>query len=89
MRFILPSAWFNRRPLGGRYGAGEGEGSLFDEEEGEGLVGFNVDSRRREHLERSTDTGNSDRRLSRDLEEGFQDESDNEETQDHRRTALQ
>ncbi|KAF7504031.1 hypothetical protein GJ744_002910 [Endocarpon pusillum] len=91
-RFILPSAWLNGRPPGSRpgsrYGSGEVNGSLFDEEEeGEGLVGFDIDTQRRVRLESSNGTGNSDRRLSRDLEEGFQDESDNEETQDHGRMA--
>ncbi len=88
VRLLLPSAWFNGRPPGGRYGPGEGDGSLFDEDEGEGLVGFDIDSQRREGLEGPNDTETSDRRLSRDLEEGFQDESDNEETQGHRRMAL-
>ena len=83
VRFVLPSAWLNGRPPGGRYGGGEVNGSLFDEEEGEGLVGFDINAQRRARLERSNGIGNSDRRLSRDLEEGFQDESDNEETQDY------
>lgn len=88
VRFLVPSAWLNRRPPGGRYSAGEDEGSLFDDEEGEGLVGFDVNEQRRERLERSNDTAESDRRLSRDLEEGFQDESDDGDGQDDRRTAL-
>jgi hypothetical protein len=61
---------------------------LFDDEEGEGLVGFDNDTQRREHLERPNGTGISDRRLSRDLEEGFEDESDEDELQDDRRTRL-
>jgi hypothetical protein len=48
-------------------------------------VGLGIDAQRRERLERSGDTGSSDRRLSRDLEEGFQDESDDDEGQDDRR----
>lgn len=61
---------------------------MFDEEEGEGLVGFDIDAHRRERLDRSNDTETSDRRLSRDLEEGFQDESDNEEGQEDRRAVV-
>jgi hypothetical protein len=88
VRFLVPSAWLNRQPLGGRFSAGAGDGSLFDEEEGEGLVGFNADIQTRASLERGGDTEHSDRRLSRDLEEGFQDESDDEEEQDRRRRGV-
>lgn len=87
-RFILPSAWLNGRHPGGRYGAGEGDGSLFDEEEGEGLVGFDFSAQRREQLERTHDTDHSDGRLSRDLEEGFQDESDEEDRRDGQTTIA-
>lgn len=53
---------------------------LFDDEEGEGMVGFDIDERRREALERRRSAvGDEDRRLSRDLEEGFKDDSDDEE----------
>ena len=89
VQFLLPSAWLHRRPPGGRYTAADGDGSLFDEEEGEGLVGFDVDVSRRERLERLDDSEHSDRRLSRDLEEGFQDESDDEERPDARSRAFQ
>ena len=70
------------------------EGALFDEESGEAMVGFDVQERnqRRNGLERQvsamdaarrTVSGGiarveSDRRLSRDLEEGFRDDSDDE-----------
>lgn len=88
VRVLLPSAWLNRQLPGGRYSPGGGNGSLFDEEEGEGLVGFDIDAHRRERLDRSNDIETSDRRLSRDLEEGFQDESDNEEGQEDRRAVV-
>jgi hypothetical protein len=53
--------------------------SLFDEDEGEDLVGFNMDAGRREALERQRNsTGEGERRLSRDLEEGFRDDSEDE-----------
>lgn len=87
-RLILPSAWLNGRYPGGRYGPAGGDESLFDDEEGEGLVGFDVDAPRREGQEDSPNTGESDRRLSRDLEEGFQDESDEEERGNDRRISL-
>ena len=56
----------------------DGEGSLFDDEEGEGLVGFPLSGGRRQQLEQ-TESDSSVPRLSRDLEEGFQDESDDED----------
>lgn len=88
-RFLCPSAWSEGRFRGGRYSAVGVDGGLFEEEDGEGLVGFVVDTQRQEQLGRSSDIQHSDRRLSRDLEEGFQDESDDEERPDDRRTALQ
>ena len=78
-----------QRP-GGRYSAVGVDRSLFDEEDGEGLVGLDAGAQRQEQLERSSGAAHSDRRLSRDLEEGFQDESDEEEQRpDDRRVALQ
>lgn len=85
---ILPSAWLNRGTPDGRYSTGDRDGSLFDDEEGEGLVGFDVNAQRREQLGRPHDTDHSDRRLSRDLEEGFQDESDEEDRRDAQRIMV-
>ena len=53
---------------------GDGE-VMVGEEEGERMVGVNMDARAREALARSdaVDVGG---RLSRDLEEGFRDDSD-------------
>jgi hypothetical protein len=84
--FLLPSRWLSRRPPADGL---DGDGSLFDEEEGEGLVGFDVGARRRERLGTVYDNEHSDRRLSRDLEEGFQDESDDGEREDDRRATIQ
>ena len=58
--------------------AQDGSGSDFDENEGEEL--FDVDERRREALSLDARRGRDDdgRRLSRDLEEGFKDDSDDE-----------
>jgi len=66
----------------------EGEGAYFGEEEGESMVGFDV-----ERVDRSVRGGviggnrgvDSQRRLSRDLEEGFKDDSDEEDARDDRR----
>lgn len=49
-----------------------------DEEEGELMVGMDMDARRREALERRR-APETEGRLSRELEEGFMDESDEEE----------
>lgn len=59
----------------------DGEGSLFDDEEGEGLVGFPLNAGGRARLEQN-DSDSAVPRLSRDLEEGFQDDSDNESETD-------
>ncbi|KAI9762863.1 MAG: hypothetical protein M4579_000216 [Chaenotheca gracillima] len=88
--FVLPSSWSrSSRALGGGSGGGGGgygrdvfdTESLVDDEEGEGMVGFEIDAHRREALERTRHAamGEGERRLSRDLEEGFRDDSDDEE----------
>ncbi|EEH41316.1 hypothetical protein PAAG_03602 [Paracoccidioides lutzii Pb01] len=75
MRSLLPSSWRLRHSFGGSHD-GDG-GSVFDQEEGEDMVGFEMDVERREALERRRgDVVDSQRRLSRDLEEGFMDDSD-------------
>jgi len=76
---ILPSTWRAAAELE-TYRA---HNSSFDEESGEELEDVD-DARRREALSldarRGRNTGGSDdRRLSRDLEEGFKDDSDDEE----------
>ncbi|PSN60241.1 hypothetical protein BS50DRAFT_640315 [Corynespora cassiicola Philippines] len=93
---FVPTSWAalrGRRVVDGSGAAGGPHGSeddsLFDDEEGEGMVGFDpIDERRREALEqRRSLVGDDDRRLSRELEEGFKDESD-EEHEDERRRSL-
>ncbi|KAJ9231407.1 hypothetical protein DTO027B5_6276 [Paecilomyces variotii] len=81
MHLFLPSTW--RREA--RLIEGQNDsGSIFDEE-GENMVGF--DPSRREALERRRSTTSDDQpRLSRDLEEGFMDESD-EEDEESRSTS--
>ena len=78
MRVLLPATW--RRPTraqsaGTNFGSGS-DGSVFDQEEGEGMVGFDVSADGRDALARREEAPESVRRLSRDLEEGFRDDSD-------------
>lgn len=56
---------------------GEEEDVVFGDEEGENMVGVSVGGDRRKILERS-DIPDVHERLSRDLEEGFRDDSDEE-----------
>jgi hypothetical protein len=51
---------------------------LFDEEEGEGMVGFNIEASQRDTMARQEDAAITERRLGRELEEGFRDDSDDE-----------
>ncbi|TVY59558.1 hypothetical protein LSUE1_G009484 [Lachnellula suecica] len=87
-RGLLPSSWreqFQRRTAS----AQDGSGSDFDEDEGEEL--YDVDDNRREALSLDARRGRDDdgRRLSRDLEEGFKDDSDDEdEPSDGRRRSI-
>ncbi|EDN09680.1 hypothetical protein I7I51_02303 [Histoplasma capsulatum] len=91
MHFLLPSSWRQRQI----FGAHNDGGSVFDDEEGEDMVGFEIDSSRREALEHGRRSGgdnnhndhssiDTERRLSRDLEEGFMDDSDDEDGDDMR-----
>lgn len=73
MRFFLPSSW---RP--GAHMADHDNISI-DDDEGELMVGMDMDAARREALERRRSTAaDAESRLSRDLEEGFMDDSDEE-----------
>ena len=79
-RYLLPSSW--RSDFGrNRYTASaqDGNGSDFDEDDGEEL--YEVDDNRREALSLDARRGRDDdgRRLSRDLEEGFKDDSEDED----------
>ncbi|KAJ5612342.1 hypothetical protein N7510_005536 [Penicillium lagena] len=72
MRFFLPASWRARV-------ADDHENISIDDEEGEIMVGMNMNSARREALERRRSTAaEAEGRLSRDLEEGFMDDSDDE-----------
>ncbi|KAL6702875.1 hypothetical protein ACN47E_000837 [Coniothyrium glycines] len=76
---FAPSSW-RRAP------AVQHDDELFDDEEGEGMVGFDpFDERRREALERRRSTGpgfEQEQRVGRDLEEGFKDDSDDDDEQE-------
>ena len=77
---FIPSSWRREYERSRQtVNAQDGVGSDFDEDEGEEL--FEVDDNRREALSLDARRGRDDngRRLSRDLEEGFKDDSDEEE----------
>ncbi|KAK2766633.1 hypothetical protein FQN54_005944 [Arachnomyces sp. PD_36] len=79
MNFLLPSSWRQRAQFVDGHGDDDGR-SVFDEEEGEGMVGFDMDPARREALERTRGgAAESEGRLSRELEQGFMDDSDEED----------
>jgi len=74
MHLMLPSSW-RRRLAEGQ----DDNSSLFDEE-GEGMVGFEMDPSRREALDRRRSSAiDTEGRLSRELEEGFMDDSDGDD----------
>ncbi|KAJ5570313.1 uncharacterized protein N7459_009743 [Penicillium hispanicum] len=76
MRFFLPSSW--------RRGAHveNHENIDIDDEEGEIMIGMGMDATRREALERHRGSAiEPESRLSRELEEGFMDDSDEEDVQ--------
>lgn len=78
MEFFLPSSWRRRQSSHNYQRSLASEEDLFEEEEGEHLVGFDVSQARREALEHGQHLVDADRRLSRDLEEGFKDDSEDE-----------
>lgn len=79
-RLATPSAW--RRPHHARVPSSDDD--LFDDDEGEGMVGFApMEGARREALERRRSVGHDERRLGRELEQGFKDDSEDDETVDH------
>ncbi|KAN0073388.1 hypothetical protein V8E54_008608 [Elaphomyces granulatus] len=75
MHFVLPSMW--RR--GARLIADPGDAISIYDEEGEIMVGMDIDPSRREALERRRSLASESQvRLSRELEEGFMDDSEEE-----------
>lgn len=86
--FFVPKSWRRPRNVDGLDGEGDPDDSaLFSDEEGEGMVGFDpLDERRREVARERMNGVWGERRLSRELEEGFRDDSDEEEEDDRRRS---
>lgn len=83
---FAPSAWVRQRAL--VHGSSQHDDELFDDEEGEGMVGFDpIDDRRREALEQRRSMMEDEVRLGRDLEEGFKDDSE-DDSDDERRRSL-
>ncbi|KAJ5173927.1 uncharacterized protein N7500_001858 [Penicillium coprophilum] len=80
MHLFLPSRW--------RWGARVADHDTIgiDDEEGETLVGMDMDSVRRGALDqrRNDAITETESRLSRDLEQGFMDDSDDEGSEGHR-----
>ncbi|OJJ43739.1 hypothetical protein ASPZODRAFT_135758 [Penicilliopsis zonata CBS 506.65] len=75
MRFFLPSSWQSQSHLD----IDRTDNISIYDEEGEIMVGMDMDRARREALERRRSTAaETESRLSRDLEEGFMDDSDDE-----------
>ena len=73
------------RQRGVIHGNSQNDDELFDDEEGEGMVGFDpIDERRREALEQRRSMMDDEIRLGRDLEEGFKDDSEDESDDDTR-----
>lgn len=60
------------------------EDEAFGEEEGESMIGFDVTRTERSVRGGNVDAMHSDRRLSRDLEEGFRDDSEEDSADDRR-----
>ncbi|KAH7089839.1 hypothetical protein FB567DRAFT_590632 [Paraphoma chrysanthemicola] len=83
---FMPSTWGRSRSVVD--GSGDPhDDELFDDEEGEGMVGFDpIDQRRREALEQRRSMMEEERRVGRDLEQVFKDDSDDEAEDDRRRS---
>jgi hypothetical protein len=85
---FAPATWGRNHRVVDGSGGDHNDDELFDDEEGEGMVGFDpIDERRREALEQRRSMMEEERRLGRDLEEGFKDDSDDEH-EDERRRSL-
>lgn len=81
---FMPSTWSRQPALHLHH---DDDSSDFDDEEGEGMVGFDpVDEQRREALEQRRSMVHEERRLGRELEQGFKDDSDDEAVDETRRS---
>lgn len=82
MRWFLPSTWRRGTDIA------ENDNISIDDEEGEIMVGMNMNSARREALERRRSTAaEAESRVSRELEEGFMDDSDDDD-HDNRNAGI-
>jgi hypothetical protein len=82
---FVPSSWGRHRAIIDARASVDDD--LFDDEEGEAMAGFDpVDERRREALEQRRSMMEEERRLGRELEAGFKDDSEDEG--DERRRSL-
>lgn len=82
---FMPSTWSRQHTV--HVHNDDDESSDFDDEEGEGMVGFDpVDERRREALEQRRSIMEEERRLGRELEQGFKDDSEDEHVDETRRS---
>ncbi|KAJ4378727.1 hypothetical protein N0V86_005598 [Didymella sp. IMI 355093] len=82
---FLPTTWTRRPPL--HVHNDDDESSDFDDDEGEGMVGFDpLDESRREALDQRRSMVEEERRLGRELEQGFKDDSDDDDVDDTRRS---
>jgi hypothetical protein len=73
---------------GGGWGDGDGDFEAFGDEEGESMVGFDFRRQEREVRGGRVESLWSDGRLSRELEEGFRDDSEDDEDESGRRGRL-
>jgi hypothetical protein len=82
---FVPSSWGENRAIMDARASVDDD--LFDDEEGEAMAGFDpVDERRREALEQRRSLMEEERRLGRELEAGFKDDSEGEEGDERRRS---
>lgn len=92
MRLFLPSSWRSGARLveGHHHRHDTTDGDSILNEEGETMVGMSIDPARREALERRRSTaGEAETRLSRELEEGFMDDSEDEDAEREGRGGSQ
>ncbi|KAJ5279930.1 hypothetical protein N7478_005302 [Penicillium angulare] len=82
MRFFLPRSWQPGAHM-------EDHANIdIDDDEGELMLGMGMDAARREALERRRSTApDTQSRLSRELEEGFMDDSDDEHNENNGRSG--
>jgi hypothetical protein len=82
---FMPSTWRSQPTI--HVHDDDDDDDDFDDDEGEGMVGFDpIDQRRREALEQRRSMVDEERRLGRDLEQGFKDDSDDDEGDERRRS---